>query len=93
VNAVVEKTADEQLASYRTFDIAPELAGDTYLTTGLSRPDASGKITYSNLIMFICKKQQLKNAAAPNPFTEKITVQFTSSYKGNAEIRIANIAE
>jgi len=33
-----------------------------------------------------------KMQAAPNPFTEKITVQFTSSYKGNAEIRIANIA-
>jgi hypothetical protein len=29
---------------------------------------------------------------APNPFIEKITVQFNSSYKGNAEMRIANLA-
>ena len=28
----------------------------------------------------------------PNPFTEKITVQFNSSYKGNAEIHITNLA-
>jgi hypothetical protein len=49
VNAVVEKTGDEQFASYRTFDIAPEFAGDTYLYYRVKQADASGKITYSNL--------------------------------------------
>ena len=33
-----------------------------------------------------------KMQTAPNPFTEKIAVQFNSDIKGNAEIRIANIA-
>ena len=29
---------------------------------------------------------------SPNPFTEKISVQFNSNHNGNAEIRIASIA-
>jgi hypothetical protein len=93
VNTMIEQTAGDNLLSYRAADIAPQITTDTYLYYRVKQTDESGKISYSNLtFVHLQMAAAEKMQTAPNPFTEKIAVQFNSDNKGNAEIRIANIA-
>lgn len=93
VNAVIEKTADDNLSAYRAADIAPETNADMFLYYRIKQTDESGKVTYSNLTyVHLQKAIAEKMQTAPNPFTDRIIVQFNSEIKGNAEIRIANMS-
>jgi len=93
VNTIIEKTSEESLLSYRAADMAPETAADAYVYYRVKQTSETGKVTYSNLsYVHLLKPAAAKMQTAPNPFTEKIAVQFISEYKGNAEIRIANMA-
>ncbi|MGG9963568.1 T9SS type A sorting domain-containing protein [Ferruginibacter sp. SUN106] len=93
VNTVIEKSAQENLSAYQATDIAPEFTNQQYLYYRIKQTDASGKVSYSNLTYVHLQTTPVeKMRTTPNPFTEKITVQFNSDNKGTAEIHIANIA-
>lgn len=49
VNTVIEKTAGDNLSSYRATDIAPETSADAYVYYRVKQIAASGKISFSNL--------------------------------------------
>ncbi|GAB2815581.1 hypothetical protein GCM10027043_14880 [Ferruginibacter profundus] len=92
VNTVIQKSAQENLSTYEAIDIAPEFTSQPYLYYRIRQTDAAGKVSYSNLSYVHLQTVPVeKMKTAPNPFTEKITVQFNSDTKGTATISITAI--
>lgn len=93
VNTVIEKTAGDNLSSYRATDLAPESITDAFVYYRVKQIEASGKTSYSNLTyVHLQKITAEKMQTAPNPFTDRIIVQFNSNYTGTGEVRIANLS-
>ncbi len=93
INTAIESSGKENLIAYQAVDVTPEFPGQSYLYYRIKQVDASGKVAYSNLSYVHLQELPIqKMTTAPNPFTEKIIVQFNSSYKANAEIRLETMA-
>ena len=92
ITTIIEESNKENFKSYQAADNSAELIGKPQVFYRVKQVTASGKVSYSNLSYVHLQITQVeKMKASPNPFTEKITVQFNSGYKGTAEISIANI--
>ena len=92
INTIIDAFSKNNLNNYQAIDASEELIGKAYIYYRIKQINASGKITYSNLsYVHLSQNPDMKMETSPNPFTEKIKVQFNSEVKGNAEIRISNI--
>lgn len=92
INTIIEQSDKETLKSFQATDNAAELVGKTQVFYRVKQISASGKISYSNLSyvhLQITMVEKMKTS--PNPFTEKINVQFNSGYKATAQISITSI--
>lgn len=92
INTIIEQANTETIRSFQATDNAAELVGKTQVFYRVKQISASGKISYSNLSyvhLQITMVEKMKTS--PNPFTEKINVQFNSGYKATAQISITSI--
>ncbi len=79
--------------SYQFKDNSAQLKGRSMVYYRLKQVDIDGKVTYSKVIAVrLQAKSEVKMQVSPNPFVEHVTVGFTSTENGNAQIRIANMA-
>lgn len=59
----------------------------------LKQVDIDGKATYSKVLAVrLQAKSDVAMQVSPNPFVEDITIRFTSTENGSAQIRITNLA-
>jgi hypothetical protein len=91
VSTTVEASSKENLKAYQATDNIASLNGNAQVFYRIKQVSSSGKISYSNLVYVHLKVTMVnKMKTSPNPFTEKIAVEFNSAYKGIAEIHITN---
>lgn len=91
VSTTVEVSSKENLKAYQATDNIANLNGNAQVFYRIKQVSSSGKISYSNLVYVHLKVTMVnKMKTSPNPFTEKIAVEFNSAYKGIAEIHITN---
>ena len=80
--------------SYMFKDKSTELQGKTYVYYRLKQIDKDGKYNYSTVVAINLKSAAsdvVKMTVSPNPFVEKLNVQFTAVANGKAEIRLLNV--
>lgn len=93
INTNIELVDKNNLSNYQAVDATSAVTGKTYLYYRIKQKTISGKISYSNLsYVHFTQKPEMKVEIFPNPFVEKIKLQFTAETKGIGEIRISNIA-
>lgn len=91
VNLIVERMNNENLKSYRAIDNAAGLIGKSQVYYRVKQAGYLGEINYSNLsYIHLQNNPAEKMKTSPNPFTDIINVEFNSTDKGTAEIRIAD---
>lgn len=79
--------------NYSFRDSDPALFNHAVAYYRLRQVDKDGRGTYSNVVTVRLKgNADVAMQVSPNPFVEKLNVQFSSEEKGNAEIRIISIA-
>ena len=75
--------------NYEFKDNSAALQSKTIVYYRLKQIDNNGKITYSNtLVVKLQAKAGVAIETAPNPFTENLSVRFTTDETGNAVINI-----
>ncbi len=75
--------------SYQFKDNAIELKSKTIVYYRLKQIDNNGKITYTNiLVVKLQAKEGVAIETTPNPFTEKLSVRFTTNETGTAVINL-----
>ncbi|MGF2414740.1 MAG: hypothetical protein ACQUYJ_20550, partial [Ferruginibacter sp.] len=78
--------------NYKFKDNAVELQSKTVVYYRLKQVDNNGKITYTNtLVVKLQAKAGMVVQTTPNPFVENITVSFSSTESGSAEINIISV--
>lgn len=91
VEVIVERMNNENLKSYRAIDNSAGLIGKSQVYYRVKQAGDLGKFSYSNLSYVNLQNSMVeKMKTSPNPFTDIINVQFNSTDKGTAEIRIAD---
>ncbi|MEP7254739.1 MAG: T9SS type A sorting domain-containing protein [Ferruginibacter sp.] len=79
--------------SYQFKDNSTQLQGRSIVYYRLKQIDIDGKATYSKVIAVrLQAKADVSMQVSPNPFVENVTVRFTATENGNAQIRITNLA-
>ena len=90
---VLDGFSNGNIKTYQAKDNSKEIAGKTIVYYRLKQVDIDGKINYStSLVVKLQSKTGIEMEISPNPFVEKLFVRFNSEKKGNAEIRIMNMA-
>ncbi len=91
IKTAIATSRKNNLNNYTALDASEELNGRTIAYYRIRQTNASGKISFSNLsYLHLSQSLGTKMETSPNPFTEKIKVQFDSNVKGSAEIRISS---
>jgi len=86
--------ADNGARFYKFKDNSAELEGKNYAYYRLKQIDKDGKYNYSTVVALGLKSSAsdaAKLTVSPNPFVEKISVQYNAATNGKAEIRLLNI--
>ncbi len=86
--------ADNGATFYKFKDNSAELQGKNYAYYRLKQVDKDGKYNYSTVVALGLKSSAsdvAKMTVSPNPFVEKINVQFNAATNGKAEIRLLNV--
>jgi hypothetical protein len=79
--------------SYQFKDNSAQLKGRSMVYYRLKQVDIDGKATYSKVLAVrLQAKSDVAMQVSPNPFVEDVTISFTSTENGNAQIRITNLA-
>lgn len=92
INTNIELVNKNNLSNFQAVDGTSAVTGKTYLYYRIKQKTISGKISYSNLsYVHFTQKPEMKMEIFPNPFVERIKLQFTSETKGFGEIRISNV--
>lgn len=79
--------------SYQFKDNSAQLKGRSMVYYRLKQVDIDGKATYSKVLAVrLQAKSDVAMQVTPNPFVEDITIRFTSTENGSAQIRITNLA-
>lgn len=77
--------------SYQFKDNAAELQTKSVVYYRLKQVDNDGKYSYTNtLVVRLKAKDGVVMQTSPNPFTENISIRFTASENGAAQINIVN---
>lgn len=93
INTNIELVNKNNLSNYQAVDATSAVTGKTYQYYRIKQRSISGKISYSNLsYVHFTQNPEMKVEIFPNPFVEKIQLQFTAETKGIGEIRISNMA-
>ncbi len=86
--------ADNGARFYKFKDNSAELQGKSYAYYRLKQMDKDGKHNYSTVVALGLRSSAsdvAKMTVSPNPFVEKINVQFNTTSNGKAEIRLLNV--
>ena len=85
-------TGADNSRNYQCRDNSAELQGRSIIYYRLKQIDLDGNINYS---IILAVRMETKTDAvmqvSPNPFVKDITVRFSATVDGNAEIRIMNV--
>jgi len=79
---------------YKFKDNSTELQSNKYAYYRLKQVDKDGKYNYSTVVAIALNSSSsdvVKMTVSPNPFVEKLNVQFTTVTNGQAEIRVLNM--
>ncbi|MBN8701032.1 MAG: T9SS type A sorting domain-containing protein [Chitinophagales bacterium] len=77
--------------SYQFKDNIADLQGKTVVYYRLKQVDVDGKFTYSNVLAVrLQSKTGVTMQVSPNPFTENLSMRFSATENGTAQIRIIN---
>ena len=86
-------TTNSSKRKYGIDDNSTALAGKEIAYYRIKQVDVNGKFIYSSTIMVkLSSNKGISMQASPNPFTENVTINFTSLEKGTAVIKIRNLA-
>ncbi len=95
VGLVLDGFASDNGARFYKFkDNSAVLQGKSYAYYRLKQVDKDGKFNYSTVVALGLKSSAsdvAKMTVSPNPFVEKINVQFNTATNGKAEIRLLNV--
>ncbi len=92
IKTTIEEIRKNNLNIYKASDASEELNGKATIYYRIKQTNSAGKVSYSNLsYVHLSQSLHIKMETSPNPFTEKIKVQFDSEVRGSAEIRISSI--
>ena len=86
--------ADKGKTFYKFKDNSAELQGKNYAYYRLKQIDKDGKFNYSTVVAIVLKSSSsnaIKMTVSPNPFVEKVNVQFFAVANGLAELRVLNM--
>ena len=86
--------ADKGKTFYKFKDNSAELQGKNYAYYRLKQIDKDGKFNYSTVVAIVLKSSSsnaIKMTVSPNPFVEKVNVQFFAVANGVAEVRVLNM--
>lgn len=79
--------------SYQFKDNSAQLKGRSMVYYRLKQVDIDGKATYSKVLAVrLQAKSDVAMQVSPNPFTEDVTIRFTATENGTAQMRITNLA-
>lgn len=95
VGLVLDGFASDNGARFYKFkDNSAVLQDKSYAYYRLKQVDKDGKFNYSTVVALGLKSSAsdvAKMTVSPNPFVEKINVQFNTATNGKAEIRLLNV--
>ena len=78
--------------AYAYKDNSSALQGKSIVYYRLKEVDLNGRFAYSNIVVIrLQNANEISMQVSPNPFTEKLNVNFNSATNGTAEIRINSI--
>jgi len=86
--------ADNGTTFYKFKDNSTELQSKNYAYYRLKQIDKDGKHNYSTVVALALKSSAsdvVKITVSPNPFVEKLNVQYNAVTNGQAEIRLLNV--
>jgi hypothetical protein len=84
------ETVNGSARTYRFKDNSPLLAGKSVVYYRLKQVDRDGNYTYSSIlaVRFAPAASDFVMQAAPNPFVNQLTLRFSATGNGNAQIRV-----
>ena len=92
IKSTMENFRKNNLNNFQALDASEDLNNNANVYYRIKEINASGKLSYSNLVhVQLVQNFAAKLEASPNPFTEKLSIQFTSLVKGNAEISVSGM--
>lgn len=93
INTIIQDFKKDNLNSYQAIDASVEIETKSSVYYRIKQTNASGKVSYSNLsnVQLSPNFSSTKMETSPNPFVEKLKVQFRSEVKGNAEIQLLSL--
>lgn len=77
---------------YQATDNTADLTGKTVVFYRVKQVDLDGRFSYTNILSVKLADAQTGVVITPNPFRESVSVSFTASVAGIAEVKIINLA-